>query len=115
MMQVAENEADQRRFDTFTTFPAPLFRADIQFQTFEATAVVPVLRGTCVHLKNATAASLIGKLVSLQKKLSQNLSVSPWETRTEHGSRHLLHRARFRYAPQLEKINEPISQVEMSA
>ena len=41
MMQVAENEADQRRLDTFTTFPAPLFRADIQFQTFEATAVVP--------------------------------------------------------------------------
>ena len=40
MMQVAENEADQRRFDTFTTFPAPLFRADIQFQTFEATPVV---------------------------------------------------------------------------
>ena len=50
--------ANERRLDTFTNFPVPLFRADIQFQTFgvEATAVRDTAprgagRGMCVRVR----------------------------------------------------------------
>ena len=57
--------ANERRLDTFTNFPVPLFSADIQFQTFgvEATAVRDTAprgagRGMCVrvHPGNANLA-----------------------------------------------------------
>ena len=70
--------ANERRLDTFTTFLVPLFRADIQFQTFDVEAT-PVRDNACL------LSFYFSSNTSRKRSRTRNLYIkAEWSERPPH-------------------------------